>query len=97
MKTGRNINLYFDADGYLVITDEVRDDLTPFSNSQGFKLNAPLDDVVTADVTMIVGNVDLKIPPDQVRLIVGDQDIDAEMLEGIKRTIEARRAVAEKA
>mgnify|MGYP001177787587 CR=1 FL=1 len=89
---GLDINLYLDVEGRLVITDKPAPGLTPLAQSRGFRLNAPLDDVVTADVEIIVGGVDLALPLEQARFIVADEEVDADMVLAMKRDIEARRA-----
>lgn len=89
---GLDVGLYLDGDGRLVITDKPAPGLKPLSQSRGFRLNAPLDDVVTADVEIIVGGVDLALPLEQARVIVADEEADAETVLAVKRRIEARRA-----
>ena len=91
---GLDIGLYLNTDGRLVITDKPAPGLQPLAQSRGFRLNAPLDDVVTADVEIMVGGVDLAVPPDQARFIVADEEADVEMVQAVKRQVEARRAAA---
>lgn len=91
---GLDINLYLDAEGRLVITDKPAPGLKPLVQSRGFRLYAPLDDVVTADVEIIVGGVDVAVPLEQARFIVADEEADAEMVKAVKSGIEARRAAA---
>jgi len=92
-KVGHDIGLYLDAEGRLVITDKPVPGLLPLRQSKGFRLNAPLDDVVTADVEIIVGGVDLEVPLGQARFVVADQEVDGEMVRAIKRQVEALRSV----
>jgi hypothetical protein len=94
---GLDIGLYLGADGRLVITDKPAPGLRPLAQSRGFRLNAPLDDVVTADVEIIVGGVDVAVPLKQARFIVADEEADAETVRAIKRDIEARRVAAKAA
>jgi len=91
---GLDVGLYLDGDGRLVITDKPSLGLRPLSQSRGFRLNAPLDDVVTADVEIIVGGVDVAVPLEQARFIIADEEADAEMVRAVKSGIEARRAAA---
>ena len=86
-----DIGLYLDGDGRLVITDKPAPDMLPLKQSRGFRLNAPLDDCVTADVEIIVGGVDLEVPLEQARFVVADSEVDAEMVQAVKRQVEARR------
>lgn len=91
---GLDIGLYLDGDGRLIVTDKPAPGLKPLSQSRGFRLHAPLDDVVTADVEIIVGGVDVALPLEQARFIVADEEADAETVLAVKRQIEARRAAA---
>jgi len=65
--TGRKLNLYLDEQGQLVITQEEREDLRALDESRNFTLDAPLNELVTARVEMIVSHVDAVIPREQVK------------------------------
>jgi len=66
-KIGIDIGLYLDAEGNLLITDKpAPEGATLLGPSQGFVLIAPLDEPVKAEVTMIVENIDVTIPAEQV-------------------------------
>lgn len=64
---GQQINLYLDSDGALIITQAKRAGLRPLDASRGFRLNAPLEGVVTAEVEMIVSDVEVTLPADQLK------------------------------
>ncbi len=91
---GLDVGLYLDGDGRLIITDKPAPGLQPLSQSRGFRLHAQLDGVVTADVEIIVGGMDVSIPLEQARFVIADEEADAEMVRAVKRQIDARRRAA---
>jgi hypothetical protein len=91
---GKDIHLYLDDNGHLLITDRKRADLTYLGATTDFRLDASLHDVVRAEVCFIVGGVDLQLPLDQAKFVVADEEADGELLQAVKRQIEARRTAA---
>ena len=81
MMTGMQVKAYINSDGALVLTDRELTDadkagMTELSMSQDITVRMPLDNAVVADVTILVGQLDVTLPMDQVRFIVGDHEVD---------------------
>lgn len=67
--TGIGIKLYLNDEGGLVISSKDRPGLQYLGNSKDFRVNAPLDDIVTAEVEIHLSEIEAEIPPDQVKFI----------------------------
>ena len=93
---GFDIHLYLNPQGELVITDKVRPELVPLNASQGFTLCAPLDAAVRADVQILVGELDIEIPPGQTVLLNTDERLTPEVVAAAKQIISARRNLVQK-
>ena len=96
-KIGFDINLYFDEQGSLLITDQVRPDLRAIPQSRDFRVNAPLTGPVTVEVEVLIDKMDITVPLDQARFIIGDSEVDADMVREVKAMIGAKRSAAAKA
>lgn len=94
---GLDLHLYLDKDGYLVITNTERDDLTPLDKTQDFTIDAPLNGTVRADVRFIISEIDLSLPLDQVRMIAADEELDQLTVTRIKRWLHDQRKALQRA
>lgn len=79
---GTDLRVYLDADGMLVLSTEPKEGMRELTQTSDIQLNAPLHDIITANVKICVSQIDVSLLPPNARFVVNDAEMShCEMIE----------------
>ena len=86
---GDGIKLGFGGKGELIVTDKaLRKGISPFLSSSDFVINAPLAGLVTVEIKVPLGGVELTIPPEQVKVVLGTQELNKAQVVAVRDALQ---------